>query len=99
MAPFTYERVKEFTGKVQFRVDGPSVATLSGRTVKRGEVLAFEKESFANAIVQTGNYAHVPADTPLGVPVHAEEAPTPATTEPGETAASAPMTLAVEEEI
>jgi len=76
MDPFTYERVKEHTGKVQFRVNGPSAGSVAGRRVVRGEVLAFAKPEMTSGLVATGNFAHVPADTPIGPPA-ATEPPEP----------------------
>lgn len=73
MAAFSFERQKSFTGKVQFRIDGSSVVTANGKSWKRGEVKEVKSPIYANGIVSTGNFAHVPADTPLGVPGNGEE--------------------------
>lgn len=75
MASFTYERVKGCTGKVQYRTDGASAITVAGRSVKRGEVIAVKNAATERALVAGGNFAHVPADTPLGVPVVDAETP------------------------
>jgi hypothetical protein len=77
MQPFTYERVREFTGKVQYRVDSSEVVKVGGRTYRRGEVGEVKKAAHAYGMVATGNFAHVPADTPLGVPkAPSKDAPT-----------------------
>lgn len=65
---FTFERVRQHTGKVQYRTDGASATGVAGKTVKRGEVIAAPKKSFADALVSGGNFAHAPGDAPLGVP-------------------------------
>lgn len=65
-APFTYERVKEHTGKVQYRVNGAAAVTVAGKRVTRGEVIASDQPNFTNGLVRTGNFAHVPADTTVG---------------------------------
>lgn len=82
MDPFTYERVKEFTGKLQYRTDRASAVSAAGRSVKRGEVIEITNEALARALVLSGNFAHVPADTPLGIPAPpTEAAPSAATTD------------------
>lgn len=39
MPAFTYERVKEYTGKVQYRTDGSSFVRTGQRRIARGEVV------------------------------------------------------------
>jgi hypothetical protein len=65
---FSYERVKHHTGKVQYRIDGASAVSANGKSIKSGEVRAFKNPAYTNGLVATGNFAHVPADTPLGLP-------------------------------
>lgn len=73
MAAFSFDRVKSFTGKVQFRIDGSSVVTANGKSWKRGEVKEVKSPIYANGIVSTGNFAHVAVDTPIGVPGDGED--------------------------
>jgi hypothetical protein len=96
MPAFSFERVKSHTGKVQYRTDGASAVTVAGRTIRRGEVVEFAKAQFANSLVANGNFAHVPGDTPTGVPASLS----PFTeTETAEAAAPAETTsLLIEEE-
>lgn len=65
---FSYERQKSYTGKVQYRIDGNAVVTANGKPWKRGEVKDVAKSVYADGLVASGNFAHVPADTPVGVP-------------------------------
>lgn len=97
MARFTYERVKGHTGKVQYRTDGASIAQVAGGIVRRGEVIAFAKPSITNALVESGNFAHVPVDTPLGVPV-VEELATPVPVESADGAEPEPLQIEIEGE-
>ncbi len=83
MEPFTYERVKEYTGKVQYRADGGASVKIADKwTARRGEVVELP-ERVAIGAVRTGQFAHVPADAPLGVDGDREAAPAaPATPTP-----------------
>lgn len=66
---FTFERSKVYTGKVQFRADGPARVSTDKGDWLRGEVKAIKSERYANALVEGGMHAHVAADAPVGLPV------------------------------
>jgi hypothetical protein len=66
---FTYDTGKVPTGKMQFRTNGPAKVHVEKiGDVSRGEVVAVKSVNVANSLWVGGNFAHVPADTPLGVP-------------------------------
>lgn len=82
-SPFFYPVVKEPTGRVQYRTDRAEVVTIDRiGDVRRGQVVSIapvgkqptaRAMDFARGLVSSGNFSHVAADTPLGVPVEATE--------------------------
>lgn len=66
---YTYPIFRRYTGRMQFMVDGPEAVDVGSRgRVKRGEVISIGNPEYANSLADTGQFAHVAADTPLGVP-------------------------------
>lgn len=94
--PFTFERVKEHTGKVQYRTNGAAVVNVAGRKIRRAEVVAFKSADFTAGLVAGGDFAHVPADTPVGVPALASE---PADPSPAAPSVIPPVVPPVVEEV
>jgi hypothetical protein len=84
---FHYPVVKHPTGRVQFRIDRAEVVTIERLgDVHRGQVVSIgppgkpptpKALDFARGLVVTGNFSHVAADTPLGVPVLSTEETAP----------------------
>lgn len=84
---FHYPVVKHPTGRVQFRIDRAEVVTIERLgDIHRGQVVSIgpagkpptpKALDFARGLVVTGNFSHVAADTPLGVPVLSTEETAP----------------------
>lgn len=65
---FSFPVVKKFTGKIQYRTNGAERVTTPFGDTARGEVKEVRNEKYANSLVENGDHAHVPADTPIGQP-------------------------------
>jgi len=63
---FTAHVSREYTGRVQYANDRAGSIKTNAGVVRRGEVFA-ASESLAFGLVDHGDFAHVAADTPLGV--------------------------------
>jgi hypothetical protein len=84
---FFYPVVKEPTGRVQFATNRAAAIDIDRiGEVKRGQVITIGPPNkpptpkaldFARGLVASGNFSHVAADTPLGVPVTGTEETAP----------------------
>lgn len=70
---FHYPPVAEYTGRVQYRHDRLASAQISSGekvygTVSRGQVVEMKQGLAERLVTRGGDFSHVAADTPLGVP-------------------------------
>lgn len=78
--------VKEWTGKMQYRLDRATEAVIGTRVlalrgdqlvptdhVRRGEVVIVDKRGRASALAASGQFAHVAWSTPLGAEPNTNE--------------------------
>lgn len=65
---FSHPIFRKPTGKLQFRIDGMSAAKTDRGTVTRGEVIAVGNPEYAAGLVDSGQFAHIAASTPIGKP-------------------------------
>jgi hypothetical protein len=66
--PYSFPVERDYTGKVQFRTDRGAEVQCPDGPWRRGEVKEIKKQKYADNLVRSGNHAHVPADTEVGVP-------------------------------
>lgn len=74
---FTFPKVRGFTGKIQYRVDDMESINSPFGVVKRGEVKEVLSKGTAENLVENGDFSHVAADTPVGVPQSVIDAHSP----------------------
>lgn len=80
---FHYPVVRKFTGKLQYRAnDMERVEGTPFGPFMRGEVKEVRSQTAADGIVESGQFSHVAADTPVGQP----EEYRPKSTKPAATA-------------
>ena len=65
---FSFPVERKFTGKIQYATNRATVVTTPFGDTLRGEVKEVRSQKYADGLVENGDHAHVPADTPVGQP-------------------------------
>jgi hypothetical protein len=65
---FSAKVSRKFTGKIQYRTNGPASGTTAFGTVLRGEVKEVRNQKLADSLVSNGDFAHVDDSTEIGQP-------------------------------